>query len=688
MTGLILLDWALVAVSLANTVLLLWLGFTVMLNAERRTWGAWVASGGLLLAGIFFVTHTAVLSLGTEIALNRLDLWWNGAWVSVIVLPYTWYLVILWYTGYWEFRSAPLFQRQRYLFTLTSVMGLALLIFLLRHEAYPTLFFSYPVYILLSISLALDALRHPGPTGRVMGDIARARARPWLIATSIGLLLVGFLVTWVMLWLAEFAPPILPIREEMTVLAVFDLIIATLIGGAVLTLGQAVVAYEIFTGKALPRRGFLRQWRRVILLAAGYGGILSFTIVIDINPIYSILMTTILMTVFFSLLSWRLYTERERYIENLRPFIASQGLLDQLLTRNATTLPDTDLQQTFEALCRTVLGVKRAYLVAIGPMAPLVGAPLVYPKQEKPELSQLSSVTAQFDSPQPKCISIDPADFSGAAWAVALWNERGIIGILLLGDKYDSGLFTQEEIEIAQTSCERLMDTKASAEMASRLMTLQRQRLAESQLLDQRARRVLHDEVLQKLHTAMLKLVSEQSKPNGGTSEAIEMLADTHSQISNLLREMPTTTLPEISKLGLIGALRKVVTEEFGLAFEEVNWEIDPIAEREAQDISPITAEVLYYAARESIRNAARHGRRENTTLPLHLSIIVSWDEKGLQLTIEDDGSGADLQTQDDERSGHGLALHSTMMAVVGGELSLESQPGEFTRVSLTLPNS
>ena len=46
-----------------------------------------------------------------------------------------------------------------------------------------------------------------------------------------------------------------------------------------------------------------------------------------------------------------------------------------------------------------------------------------------------------------------------------LWSERGLIGVLLLGEKRDGGLYTQEEIEIARASGERLIDTQASAEM-------------------------------------------------------------------------------------------------------------------------------------------------------------------------------------------------------------------------------
>ena len=49
MTGHLLLDWAILAVSLFNTILLIWLGLAVLLNAERRAWGIWLAGGGLLM---------------------------------------------------------------------------------------------------------------------------------------------------------------------------------------------------------------------------------------------------------------------------------------------------------------------------------------------------------------------------------------------------------------------------------------------------------------------------------------------------------------------------------------------------------------------------------------------------------------------------------------------------------------
>jgi signal transduction histidine kinase len=288
-------------------------------------------------------------------------------------------------------------------------------------------------------------------------------------------------------------------------------------------------------------------------------------------------------------------------------------------------------------------------------------------------------------------VQLDPARHGGAAWAVGLWNERGLIGVLLLGDKRDGGLYTQEEIEIARASGERLIDTQASTELGRRLMALQRQRLAESQIIDQRARRVLHDDVLPRLHAALLALSGEQA-----SAETASLLTEAHRQIADLLRDMPTATAPQVARLGLIEALRQVVKEEFRRAFDDVTWEVEPEAERNGRAIPSLTAEVLFYAAREAVRNAARHGRPGDTKQPLHLHIKAIWHDGGLEITIEDDGVGlgtvglgtAGLRTvpRTEKSGGQGLALHSTLMAVVGGTLAAESAPYKGTRVTLTLP--
>ncbi len=65
-------------------------------------------------------------------------------------------------------------------------------------------------------------------------------------------------------------------------------------------------------------------------------------------------------------------------------------------------------------------------------------------------------------------------------------------------------------------------------------------------------------------------------------------------------------------------------------------------------------------------------GQASNGTVPT--GEVHSDDEPGGFGSAETAGSGS------------GLALHSTLMAVTGGALLLESIPGQMTRVTLTLP--
>ncbi len=117
--------------------------------------------------------------------------------------------------------------------------------------------------------------------------------------------------------------------------------------------------------------------------------------------------------------------------------------------------------------------------------------------------------------------------------------------------------------------------------------------------------------------------------------------------------------------------------------FEAVTWQISPEAEATLAGLSPLAGEVLFYAAREAMRNAAKHGRGGQPGRPLSLAVRLTCAER-LTIEIEDNGQGVANGGQ--AGSGQGLALHSTLLAVIGGELSLDSGPGEFTRVSLSLP--
>lgn len=237
-------DWLLLALSLFNTLVPVWLGLTVLLNAERPAtrrassrnassvarrravdlsssassrWGPWLTGAGLLAGAMFFVSHAIILGIGLNDARPALDFWWRLGWLLLILMPFGWYVLTLWYGSFWDHWRHGAGPHHLAAFVLCAVLapglaglllfanplpslaeGAALQIAALRTPRFLALAYAYPLYNLLAIGFSLDALRRPMPAARIMGDLARSRARPWLLATAAVLLAVSLLVTAIM----------------------------------------------------------------------------------------------------------------------------------------------------------------------------------------------------------------------------------------------------------------------------------------------------------------------------------------------------------------------------------------------------------------------------------------------------------------------------------------------------------
>jgi signal transduction histidine kinase len=331
------------------------------------------------------------------------------------------------------------------------------------------------------------------------------------------------------------------------------------------------------------------------------------------------------------------------------------------------------------------LGVKQAYLVPMGIFGPLVGSPLSYP--ERLEAFEVEALQQEIQRSIDTNIGFipqllpDSGYFGSNAIAVSLWNERGMIGVLILGEKQNSSLFTQEQVEIARTVAERLIDSKASNELAHRLMEMERQHLSETSVVDQQTRRTLHDDILPRLQGAMIELSSVSSKANG----AIQELGKIHYQLSDLMHELPIMIEPELIRRGLVGALQLSIENEYRKYFNSLSWQIDEKVAENILSFTPYVSNVLFHATREAVRNAAHHGRQSDVDQLINLLITITWKDK-LVICIHDDGIGFDPGSKNGMVRGQGLALHSTLMAVVGGSLAIESIVGKKTQVILKLP--
>jgi len=461
-----------------------------------------------------------------------------------------------------------------------------------------------------------------------------------------------------------------------------DLVITCLVAVAVMLLGQAVVSYEVFTGKTFPRRELVRQWQNAIVFGAGWSLIVGWTAGLLHRPFLTLTLVAIVVTALLAVFSWRTHADRTRHIAQLRPFVTSARLYDAMLEPG---MPQTGGVQSFEVLCRDILGAQTAYLVAAGPLSSLAGPPLSYPAAAAPppDLSALVSRAAE-DASRALVLDVEPADGAGARWAVPLYGERGLIGLLLLGPKVDGGLYTQEETEIARAAGERLIDAVAAVRMARTLMALQRRSLSDEAAHGRSLRSVLHDDVLPRLHATMLAVRSAESGDEAPADVAVRQLAQLHAELAEMLRGLAAAGGGVLDRMGLTQAIRCLVEDEFADALDAAAYNTDPDVEPYVGLLPVLTAEVLYYATREAIANAARHGRAGEPTRTLNLAVRITWHE-GLRIVIEDTGVGFRV-SDETSGTGQGVALHSTMMAVIGGGWVTESRPGEFTRVTLWLP--
>ncbi|HEY3417531.1 MAG TPA: hypothetical protein VGM23_11665, partial [Armatimonadota bacterium] len=440
--------WFMLAISLLTVSLLCWLGLTVLLTAEHRRGGVFLASAAMLISAAFLAFHAVIISQGTGLLIGQ----WPLAWVAGLVLPSAWYAMVLWHIGFWDNRRAVRhFRLHTAAFTgLVIIYGaMCLLVFsdpvvrqnplVLLNPYDPAIIVSGPligdmpayalVYVLLiliCLLLALDALGHPAPSQRMMGDLARERARPWLVATTLVLFLIGVLVCGSMLWLMTHVsvlylahmPPSIG-----TVVAGGDLLVTVLVALGTLLVGQAVVSYEIFTGKTLPRRGLRRSWRNAVLLSIGLSAFLALL------PISAGLLVIVLLIAFYALSTWRNFAEHERVVADLRQSNAGPLLYHRLLQGERA---DDEELAPFHALCDQVLGLKTAYLWPLGSLSTLL-PPLAYPAGS-PLPEGISTLHA---SPDTLCLRLDPGQFAGALWAVPLWNDRDLVGHFLLGPKND-----------------------------------------------------------------------------------------------------------------------------------------------------------------------------------------------------------------------------------------------------------
>ncbi len=209
--------------------------------------------------------------------------------------------------------------------------------------------------------------------------------------------------------------------------------------------------------------------------------------------------------------------------------------------------------------------------------------------------------------------------------------------------------------------------------------------LAQAQLGIQEAERKilareLHDEMGQYLNAIKLDAVGLLAGESGPTREAgrhiIHSVDHAHTAVSNMIRRLRPAGLDE---LGLAAALENCVDHwrqrlpgtRFSLSFRG-----------ELEDLGESLNLTLFRLIQESLTNCYKHAAAPWVEVCLHRSGQGTATEQ-IEVSVSDDGCGA---TAGAMQGGHGLRGMRERVALLGGELSIETAAGAGFCVRAVLP--
>ncbi|MGA2763579.1 MAG: GAF domain-containing sensor histidine kinase [Spirochaetia bacterium] len=233
--------------------------------------------------------------------------------------------------------------------------------------------------------------------------------------------------------------------------------------------------------------------------------------------------------------------------------------------------------------------------------------------------------------------------------------------------------FSEEDISLAMAigrqAALAIENAKLRAQAEQTAAFAERNRLA----------RELHDSVTQSLYSVTLYAEAAARHLQGGqTSEA-----------AGHLRELGTTAREALREMRLLIFELSPPALQAGTLAEALQTRLDAVEARGGMSVSFVVEgteclstrvrQELYQIAQEALNNALKHSRAQA------VRIVLAHGEKETRLSISDDGVG--FQWEQAQKSG-GVGLRGMRQRVerIGGSLSVASQPGGGTTVTVTAP--
>jgi PAS domain S-box-containing protein len=200
-----------------------------------------------------------------------------------------------------------------------------------------------------------------------------------------------------------------------------------------------------------------------------------------------------------------------------------------------------------------------------------------------------------------------------------------------------------------------------------------------------RLARELHDSVTQSLYSVtMYTEAAARLLTTGKEATAAEYLRDARDTAQEALREMRLLIFelrpPVLEQSGLAGALQArldAVEKRAGVQAELRVAGVEGMADAEWLPLA--VQQELYHIAQEALNNSLKHAKAQN------LQVCLQLKDDTVRLEVLDDGIGFDPATAE-ARGGLGLPGMRERVQRIGGQVQIESAPGQGTTVSVEVP--
>ncbi|MHB8897869.1 MAG: sensor histidine kinase [Thermoguttaceae bacterium] len=187
----------------------------------------------------------------------------------------------------------------------------------------------------------------------------------------------------------------------------------------------------------------------------------------------------------------------------------------------------------------------------------------------------------------------------------------------------------------------------------------------------------IHDGLIQHLVAATMQFQS-LARIKGIPQEALDACNDISQLLEHALAEarhlINGVRPPILDEFGVVPAIEQLVSENAA----HTNMEISFQSRIEFDRLEPVLENTIYRIAQESLSNARRHSKSDRVQINL-----VQNDEQ-VQIIVQDWGIGFDPQSIDEKC--FGLTGIRERARLLGGEVQLETNLGEGTRIAVELP--